>query len=194
MKNVNHEHEKHLISLVQKGDEKAFETLYNKYWEKLTGIAHHKVGCLDTSKELVQDVFTDLWKRREHLQIRTSFAAYIMTAMKYAVLDHIRSCKVKDRYVEAIKNFSTDNDSSTIELVAYNELDHFLKHEISKLPGKCQQIFKLSRVNQLSTAEIAEQLQISPKTVENQISKALKILRTNIQEFTSYLLFVIFYF
>jgi len=190
MRNIDHEGEKYLIKLVQRGDEKAFETLYNMYWEKLIAIAFHKVGCLEISKELVQDVFTNLWKRREHLQIRTTFAAYIKTALKYTVLDHIRSCKVKDRYVESIQNFSIDKDNSTLELIAYNELDHFLKQEISKLPEKCQQIFKLSRVNQLSTKEIAEHLQISPKTVENQISKALRILRSNIQEFTTYLLLI----
>jgi RNA polymerase sigma-70 factor (ECF subfamily) len=192
MHSSDHEHEKLLIHRLQKGDEKAFESLYNLYWEKLVVIAYHRVGSLETAKELVQDVFTNLWRRREHLEVRTTFAAYIQTALKYTILDHIRSLKVKDKYVESIKNSKTDSDNATLELIAYHELDRFLEHEISKLPEKCQQIFRLSRVDQLSIREIAEQLQISPKTVENQISKALKVLRSSIQEFTTCLLLIIF--
>ena len=192
MQSSDHEQEKLLIYRLQKGDEKAFESLYNLYWEKLIATAYHRVGSLETAKELVQDIFTNLWRRREHLEVRTTFAAYIQTAMKYAILDHIRSLKVKDKYVESIKNTQTDSDNATIELIAYHELDHFLEQEISKLPEKCQQIFRLSRVDQLSTREIAEQLHISPKTVENQISKALKVLRSSIQEFTTCLLLIIF--
>ena len=147
---------------------------------------------METAKEIVQDVFTDLWRRRKHLEISTSFAAYIRMAIKYTILDHIRNSKVKEKYVEAIRSAQTERDDATIEKIAYRELDHFLKLEIAKLPTKCRQVFKFSRIEQLTNREIAARLHISHKTAENQITKALRVLRSSIQEFTTCLLLFLF--
>lgn len=187
--------ERSLIHLLQQGDEEAFEMLYNRHWEKLLTAAYHRTGSMETAKELVQDVFANLWRRRNRLNIKTTFAAYIFSAMKYTVLDHIRSQAVKERYVKAIKKTAQETDNATLDFIAYKELNTLLEKEVNKLPEKCRMVFRLSRMEHYSTKEIAEKLQISPKTVENQLTKALKVLRTNLQEFTTFLaLFFIFPF
>lgn len=179
--------ERSLTHLLQQGDEEAFELLYNRYWEKLLTVAYHRTGSMETAKELVQDVFTNLWRRRNHLNIKTTFAAYIFSAMKYTILDHIRSQAVKEKYAEVIKKTKLGTDNTTLDFIAYRELNSILEKEINKLPEKCRMVFRLSRVEHYSTKEIAEKLQISPKTVENQLTKALKVLRANMQEFTTFL-------
>lgn len=176
-----------LISQLRQGDEVAFERLYNRYWEKLLTLAYHRTGSMETAKELLQEVFANLWRRREQLHIQTTFAAYIFSAMKYTILDFIRSQAVKEKYIEAIKKTAIESDNSTIHLMAYDELSTIIEKEICKLPEKCQQVFRLSRMEHYSNKEIAEKLHISPKTVENQITKALRVLRANLQEFTPYL-------
>ena len=179
--------ERTLTHLLQQGDEEAFEMLYNRYWENLLTVAYHRTGSMETAKELVQDVFTNLWRRRNHLNIKTTFAAYIFSAMKYTILDHIRSQMVKEKYAEAIKKTELRTENTTLDFIAYRELNSILEKEINKLPEKCRMVFRLSRVEHYSTKEIAEKLQISPKTVENQLTKALKVLRANMQEFTTFL-------
>ena len=180
-----------LIQLLQKSDEQAFETLYNRYWEKLLTIAYHRTGSIETAKELVQDVFANLWKRRDTLRIKTTFAGYIYTAMRYTILDHIRSQAIQEKYIEAIRHTALETDNSTLNFIAYQELTGVLEQEISKLPERCRAVFRMSRIDHYSTKEIAEKLHISPKTVENQLTKALKILRTNLEEFTVLLALVL---
>ena len=182
-----------LLCLFQGGNEAAFELLYNRYWEQMLTIAYYRVGCLETAKELVQDVFANLWQRREKLAIRTTFATYLSSAMRYAVLDYIRSQAVKEKYVTAIKKTVQGANNTTLESIEYQELTQVLNQEISKLPIKCQTVFKLSRIDHHSNKEIAEQLKISPKTVENHLTKALKVLRINLQEFMIFLLALIFF-
>lgn len=176
-----------LTHLLQQGDEAAFETLYNRYWEKLLTVAYYRTGSMEIAKELVQDVFANLWRRKEQINIKTTFASYIFSAMKYTVLDYTRAQAVREKYVEAIKKSVLETDNTTIDLIAYQELNNVLEEEIDKLPEKCRMVFRLSRIEHYSTKEIAKKLHISPKTVENQITKALKVLRTNLQEFTTFL-------
>ncbi len=175
-----------LVLLLRQGDEEAFEFLYNRYWEKLLTVAYHRIGSMDVAKELVQDVFANLWRRRQQLTIKTTFAAYIFSAMKYTILDYIRAQAVKEKYVDAIKKSARQTDNTTLDILAYEELNRTLEQEISKLPEKCQRVFRLSRIEHFSNKEIAQKLQISPKTVENQITKALKFLRVNMREFTTF--------
>lgn len=182
-----------LIRHLRQGDEEAFEVLYNRYWEKMLTLAYHRTGSMEIAKELVQDVFANLWRRRHQLRIQTTFAAYIFSAMKYTVLDYIRSQTVREKYVEAIRKTAIEMDNTTLDFIAYEELNSIFEKEVNKLPEKCQEVFRLSRMEHYSIKEIAEKLHISPKTVENQISKALKVLRANMQEFTPFMsLFFIF--
>ena len=174
-----------LLDQLRQGDEKAFAALYHTYWQSLLNAAIHRLGTIETAQEVVQDVFTSIWQRRETLVVTTSVAAYLHTALKYKVLDYLRAQKVKDKYVQSIKQKATAYSHSTAETVALHELDHALHQGIKQLPEKCRLIFSLSRFEHHSTQEIATELHISPKTVENQIGKALRLLRVSMKEFLS---------
>ena len=175
----------YLLDQLRQGDEKAFATLYHTHWQSLLNTATHRLGTVETAQEVVQDVFASIWQRRETLLVTTSVAAYLHTALKYKVLDYLRSQKVKDQYIQAIKQKATIHSNSTAETVALHELDQALHQGINQLPEKCRLIFNLSRFEHHSTQEIASELRISPKTVENQIGKALRLLRVSMKEFLS---------
>ena len=180
-----------LLDEIKQGDEKAFEKLYNTYWQSLLNAAIHRLGSQEIACEIIQDVFASLWQRRQELRITTSFSAYLHTALKYKVLDYIRSQRVRDRYVSEIKRVAVPFHNVTAETIAYRETNNVLHKKISQLPEKCRLIFNLSRFEHLSTREIADRLQISPKTVENQIGKALRLLRLSMKEFLSALIFLL---
>lgn len=182
-----------LFEALKQGDEKAFEQLYDRYWEKLLSAAFYRVHDLEVAKELVQDIFANLWRRRTQTHLSSSFTAYIHTAMRYSVLDHIRQLKRSEKYVIAIKESLAEETSQTHDTVAYREFANVLDAEVNKLPQRCRQVFHLSRFEACTTKEIAEHMQISPKTVENQLTKALRLLRSNLREYSPYLYLVITY-
>lgn len=159
----------------------AFEEIYHRYWKKLYILAYRRINEYEVSEELVQDIFTSLWVKRCTVTIQT-LSAYLFVAMKYKVINYIQKEMVKQSVLRLNKVPETDN--STEEIILMDDLNHALEKEISKLPDKCQQVFKLSRGNHLSTKQVALKLGISEKTVENHLSKAMKMLRMNLRHFT----------
>lgn len=174
--------DKFLIQQVVEGDEKSFEMLYDRHWEMLFRIAHSKVGSIELAKEIVQDLFTDLWFKRENLINIKEVKPYLIGALKYTVLDHIRKQTVRDRYVKEVMNTVVRNGYDCFENVSFNETKNVVFEQIELLPVQCKKIFKLSRFEHLATKEIAFKLNLSPKTVENHIGRALKILKTNLKD------------
>ncbi|MEQ9286642.1 MAG: RNA polymerase sigma-70 factor [Cyclobacteriaceae bacterium] len=179
--------DKDLILQVANGDERAFEALYNSYWELLFRIAYNKVQSVEISKELVQDLFTELWFKRENLNNIRDIKPYLIGALKYTVLDYIRKQTVRDRYVKEVINTMVRNDYDCFENVSYHETRNVIFEEIDRLPQQCKKVFKLSRFEHLPVKEIALKLSLSPKTVENHIGRALKILKANLKDNPAYL-------
>jgi RNA polymerase sigma-70 factor (family 1) len=177
-----------LLALLKNGHEEAFDFLYYRYRNKLIAIAYNRLKSKEAAEELVQDVFTDIWQKRFSLQLRNNLSSYLCTAIKYAVLDHIRKQKTKDKYVaEMIK--TVDNVSPSIEEVLYvDELDYHLNKSIDTLPEKCKEVFILSRFEDYSVREIAEKLKISPDTAKYHIAQALKKLRVNLKHIYNFFL------
>lgn len=174
--------EKELIKKVAEGDELSFELLYDSYWEVLFKIAYNKLGSVEVAKELVQDLFTDLWFKRENLANVKGVKPYLIGALKYTVLDYIRKQIVRDKYVKEVMNSVVRNGYDCFENVSYNETKNIIFEHIDKLPAQCQKVFKLSRFEHLSVKDIATRLGLTPKTVENHIGRALRILKTNLKD------------
>lgn len=169
-----------LQDLLYDGDEHAFSEIYNRYWEKLLAIAYHHLEDKEAAQEIVQEVFMSLWKRRTEVKVQT-IENYLATATKYAL--YAFKLKEKHRKNLLAQNYSPSISNEDVEeKVAARFLKDYINGMVKKLPEKCRLIFRYSRETDLSNIEIAQELNISVKTVEAHISKALKILRMSLRD------------
>lgn len=169
-----------LLIQLKEGDRYAFEKIYNKYWSKLYISAYNLLRDRQACEDVVQEILVNLWVRREELEVK-NLNAYLYSATRYKVFKIIKSGEVRVDLFEEVKDLIIDNE--TINSIVENDMNRYLDENISLLPNKCREIFLLSRKEQLSTKEIAERLGLSPKTVENQLTIALRKLRQSMGEF-----------
>ena len=172
---------------IRNDDEQAFAMLFDRYWVRLYKTALRYLKDRENSEEIVHDVFLNIWDRRHQLEIE-SIPSYLLTAIRYQVYNRMRAAKPPLTLV--LNDLEMDN------LLDYNQGDHRIKnqellrelnHYLEKLPKRCQEIFYMSRMDNLSNQEIAGRLGISKRTVENQITKALKHLRSCLKQFSTML-------
>ncbi|WP_176851985.1 RNA polymerase sigma-70 factor [Mucilaginibacter sp. OK268] len=169
---------------MKKGNIAAFEEIYRLYWSGLYSYAYNILRNKVVCEEIVQEIFLSLWNKRHELKITHSLKAYLFTAIKFQTLNYIKSEKVKRHYAESYSNFEKIFfDNSNEENIYLSDLKLKVEKEVSKLPEKCQQIYRLSRDKHQSIKNIADLLNISHKTVENQLTKALKYLRSSLGDF-----------
>ncbi len=166
-----------IIILLKQDDEAAFEELYNRYWSRLYAAAYKRVKSGETAGEIVQDLFTSIWKNRRSLQIRTSCEAYLFTAVRYLVLHHLEKEIVREKYRNSLRPLAHDYDNSTEEIIFRDDLREHLEKAVADLPSKCRSVFELSRMENKTNREIAEALGISEKTVENHLTKAISRIK-----------------
>jgi RNA polymerase sigma-70 factor (ECF subfamily) len=179
--------DKMLVERLCEGDEKAFTELYNRYWQKLFAIAYNRLAEVETAEDVVHDVFAGLWMNREKVAIE-SLEKYLATATKYLVLAKIKR-KIKERNL-AVSSDPAPVIEMTIESsVHYKTILERVNKEVEALPEKCRLIFKYSRRDGLTTKQISDRLNLSPKTVENQLTKALNRLRPLGRTFFHFFLF-----
>jgi RNA polymerase sigma-70 factor (family 1) len=171
-----------LLILFQEDCEGVFEEIYNRYWSPLYSAAYRRVKSREISQEIVQDIFTSLWIHRDELHVKTSLTAYLLTAVKYRVLNHFEKEMVRRNYINLILNLPDQNPNLTEEAVFYEDLNRQLDLEVAQFSPKCKEVFELSRKSYKSNKEIADLMNISVKTVENHLTKALQILRIQFKE------------
>jgi RNA polymerase sigma-70 factor (ECF subfamily) len=164
-----------LLELLSTGEEYAFTEIYERFSKKLFAVAYSRLKEVQEAEDIVHDVFASLWANRSKVEVK-SLENYLATATKYMVFATIRRKERVRLYNQ------TSQPSSIVELnveatLHYKYILEVLNNEVEKLPEKCKLIFKYSRNNKLPVKEIAEKLNLSPKTVENQLNKALKQLK-----------------
>jgi RNA polymerase sigma-70 factor (ECF subfamily) len=192
MKNFKAYSDEGLLKLLKQQELGAFEEIYLRYWRKLYSSAYKRLMSRETAEEIVQDIFTSLWVNRHTVEIDV-LPSYLNTAVKYKVINYLEREMSRRRYAEVQILASHTADNSTEETVLLNELNSALEKEIQKLPPKRKQIFKMSREDHLSIKEVASNLGISEKTAENQLGKALKVLKLNLKHFNLFNLVVAFF-
>lgn len=173
---------KMLLELLFKSDEPAFTELYNRFWQKLFAIAYNRLKEIEAAEDIVHDVFASLWANREKIEIE-SLDNYLATSAKYMVL-----AKIKKKERERIYNASHHVRVLEIPIetsLHYKRILEIVKNEVEKLPEKCRLIFKYSRNEGMPVKQIAKELHLSPKTVENQLNKAVKQLKLATRTFLS---------
>jgi RNA polymerase sigma-70 factor (ECF subfamily) len=176
-----HTRDKFLFSLISKGDRNAFNILFEYYYSGLTVYANQFLNNLKDSEEIVQDTFLKIWESHEKLHIHSSVRDYLFKAVKNKCLDFIKHQNVSRNFLEAEKN--NESVTENYNLFVEHELREMINATLDKLPVECRKVFVLSRIQDLKYKEIAKELGISVKTVENQISKALKIFRKALKDY-----------
>jgi len=180
-----------LVEQLKKGSEKAFDSLYRFYYPGLCLFGKKYVNDLETAEEIVQDVFIKIWERRENLIPETLFKTYLYTSVRNGCIDFLRKQKVRDNYSKDFihTNEATTTEEETDDLYLINQI----KQAIDRLPKQRKKIVKMNRYFGLKYKEIAEKLNISPKTVENQMGIALKQLREALKDIMTLIILIILY-
>jgi RNA polymerase sigma-70 factor (ECF subfamily) len=171
------------IEALTVGDITAFEMLFKTYYQPLCNYAYTFLQDKEDAEEIVQSTFLLVWEKRETLAIRTSVRPYLYAMVRNACLNIIKHEKIKQKYVGEEMALADRSDDSVANAVASNELEYRIKVAMEELPEQCRMVFKLSRFEELKYAEIADQLNISIKTVENHMGKALKIMREQLKDY-----------
>ena len=177
-----------------------FEEIYLLYFPRLLRFARKYVISQEDAENIVQDVFVSLWESREELQIRVSLIAYLLTLIKTRCIDHLRKQEyVEERNRKMQEDYVLDIQMKLQSLEAFNqsvgvdtELEKLISEAINSLPAKCREIFWMNKMEGKKHKDIAEELQISLKTVENQIGIALKKLRIKLKNHLPVFLFLFY--
>jgi RNA polymerase sigma-70 factor (family 1) len=165
-----------LLKLIKDDNEVAFKHLFDSYFVSLCRYANFYLKEEPVSEELVLDIFLYIWENRKYLEIKTSLKSYLIKSVRNKCLNYLRD-KKDTLSLDYIETDQWIEDNQSLEL---DELVQFIEEAITSLPDKCKEVFNKSRFENLSNKEIASQMQISTKTVEAQITKALKVIKKHI--------------
>lgn len=170
-----------LMDLIQREDNRAaFAELYERYWESLVDTAYQRLKSAEAAKEVVQDIFISLFLRRESVIIKSTFEAYLKTALKYKVFNVYRTQQVHYNYVAQMMKVNHIDPVTPQHTLEEKELNKKIRQASDKMPEKCREVFLMSRFENLSHQDISERLGISISTVKKHITKALHIVRTDL--------------
>lgn len=166
-----------LLDLLKSGDHAAFTEIYNRYWDKLYVVAYNRLSDELEAEEAVQNIFLSLWKRKETLQLTHSLSTYLSVSVKYQIFTRLAQLKRERQRTDQLKIVAVEGQETTAEWLSEKELKKQLEEAVNTLPEKCRLVFQLSREENLTNKQIAEELDISEKTVEGHMTKALTTLR-----------------
>jgi len=172
-----------LLALLKQGNHAAFNRIYKRYSKMLLDAAYKRLGSVEEAEEIIQDLFIDLYIRKETIEITSNLEAFFRTALKYRVFNVYRSKITRERYAALVQNENNIELSDPLKQLEAKELARKIQQATLKLPKKCREVFLLSKVEHLSNKSIAEKLGISVSTVEQHITKAIKLLKTDFDHY-----------
>jgi RNA polymerase sigma-70 factor, ECF subfamily len=175
--------EQQQIEALVAGDITAFEMIFRTYYQPLCNYAYTFLQDKEEAEEIVQSTFLNVWEKKETLSIRTAVKPYLYAMVRNACLNVIKHEKIKQKHVVEELAIGVHSHDSVSHTVAGSELELKIQQAMEKLPEQCRLVFKLSRFEELKYSEIADQLNISIKTVENHMGKALKIMREQLKDY-----------
>lgn len=168
--------EKILLLQVAAGDEQAFRKLFDLYKERFYAVVLKMTQSDEVAQDIVQDVFMNIWSKRESLADVVNPSSYFFTAVYRRVYHHYRKVALEKKLLQAAPTVK-ESANTTDEMVLAHESNELISQAISKLPPQQQLVFKLVRQEGLSREDVAQQLKISPNTVKNHLADALKFVR-----------------
>lgn len=176
-----------LLEQIKDGHQSSFRLLFDSYYKHLHAYAG-KFVSEDAAHDIVQELFSTIWQKRDNLTIKSSLHNYLFTGIRNNCLQWLDKQKVRNRYqqdkcleltIEEVNCFNSQTLQSLLEI----ELKAKIEDAINKLPSQCQRVFRMSRITQMRNKDIAEELDISPKTVEKHLTKALRLMREELKEY-----------
>jgi RNA polymerase sigma-70 factor (ECF subfamily) len=176
---------------IKEGNQIAFEMIFKTHYKPLCHYAHSFLNDKNEAEEVVQTTFIKIWEKKNELSVQSSLKAYLYSMVRNGCLNVIKHEKVKQLHAKWHVQETERSRELVEEKVLSNDLESKIYLAMKALPEQCRLVFQLSRFEELKYQEIADQLQISVKTVENQMGKALKIMRTQLKEYLPlYVLFL----
>lgn len=186
------------FSQFKKGDNRAFEFFFNKYFNDIVGFSQKFIGDRDKAKSVSQDAFIKLWTNRDKIIKIGGIRSFLFTSAKTDCLNLLRHKKVKRRY-ESLKLQEKERlldmeilDSLKFDSMTFSELEELVEKSIAEMPEKCRQIFMKKRMENKKNKEIAEEMDITLKAVEANMTRALKFLKLRLASYIPYILILIF--
>lgn len=182
-----------ILLAIRQGNERVYETIFRKHYQALCNYACGILKDIDDSEEVVQSIFLKLWEQREGIEINVSLKSYLYRAVHNTCLNRIKHLKIQETYRQYVGDYLEETFDSATEIMDKVELENRIENALEKLPEQCKIIFKMSRFEELKYQEIANKLGLSIKTIENQIGKALRIMRMELSDYLPVvLLFMLF--
>lgn len=175
--------EQHILEALRNGRQIDFEKMFKAWYSPLCNYAFGFLASRDDAEETVQSVFIQLWSKRKEIEIESSLRSYLFRAVRNSCLNLLKHEKVKKEYSEYAMSAPTATAVGGDDIMSAEELRIRISDALEMLPTECRRVFELSRFEELKYAEIANKLGISIKTVENQMGKALRIMREELKDY-----------
>lgn len=172
-----------VFSAIRSGEISSFEMLFKTHYSPLCRFAMSYLQDPEEAEEIVQATFIGFWEKRESIEIETSLKSYLFRSVRNACLNELKRQKVRQLHAESVVREGEPISEPSDRIAIKKELETKIQEAIQLLPEQCRLIFKMSRFEELKYQEIADQLGLSIKTVENQMGKALKIMREQLKEY-----------
>lgn len=168
---------------LNKGDVSSFSLLFNRYYSGLVVYANQFLGSTANAEDIVNDVFTSLWERRAIITPDFYLKGYLFTSVRNRCLNHIEHLRIQTEYQKYILEKGDIGGSLTWEYFVEAELRELIEKALDKLPPQRKKVFLMNRFENKTAAQIAEELQLSPRTIEKHIEKALQSLRADLKDY-----------
>jgi RNA polymerase sigma-70 factor (family 1) len=175
--------ENDIFEHIKQGNQRVFEQVFRQHYASLCRYANGILKDEDEAEEIVQNMFVGVWEKRQDIGINQSIKSYLYRSVHNHCLNRIKHLKIRETHQEYVTFHESGAFEAVTETVYKNELEERIVSAVAKLPEQCRIIFSMSRFEELKYNEIAERMGLSVKTIENQIGKALKIMRKELAEF-----------
>ncbi len=182
--------ERNLISdeelsiLLRSSNHSAYTEIYERYSHLMLSQAYKKLHDKELAKDIVQEVFVNLWQKRDQVLPTNNLAPFLFVSLRNRIIDHFLHSDVKSKYITSLANhLSHANTATTDHLIREKQLNEYLEKQVKALPKKMRQVFELSKVEHLSNTEIAQQLETTESNVSQHVNNALRILRVKLGTF-----------
>ena len=194
MDNLRTASDHELLQRLKQSDHSAYKEIYKRYFHLLFVHAYKKVGDEEQAKDVVQDVFANLWFKREFSLPSTNLAGYLFTSVRNKIFDLFAHQKVATKYLDSLSNYLETHQSSPTDYhIREREFGLYIEQQIQKLPPNMKKIFEMSRKEQLSHQEIAKELNTTENNVSKQLNSALRVLKTKLSILFILLLVICYY-